>query len=197
MAISYPDGAGITAVDATDLEANDMYFPGLAVTGSDNYITQYSNIKAAIMSNPGGIGSTHGATYLLLANSQYHPSSGPGLFLTPRYSKLTLTGASVSFTAIGGSAGHMIIACQLYVSDTVVDDGGDDTWDAAWTGGVSQTIVTGAAAAIATDINVIFNPFANSPICTSPAYVTVTPNGGVFVSGEIECVTYTMRLFGV
>ena len=61
----YPGGAGITTVTNTDLESNDMTMIGTSIAGVAQQ-TDYSDIKAGIVGNPGALGGVTPATNLSL-----------------------------------------------------------------------------------------------------------------------------------
>jgi hypothetical protein len=66
--LTYPAGTGITTVVNTDLEADDMTFLGCSIAGAAQQ-TDYSDIKAGIVGNPGAIGGVTPATSLAVAGA--------------------------------------------------------------------------------------------------------------------------------
>ncbi len=83
-----------------------------------------------------------------------------------------------------------LVAVQFNVDDTVSDDGGDDTWSAAFIGGSTTAIISGAAAAINTKVNV----FIDQETTNAETNIRFTANGGSFNGGIIEAVVYYIDL---
>jgi len=69
MAVVYPGGVGITTITDTELEASDATFPCMTIAGAAEQ-TDYSDIKKAVMSNPGSIGGTTPATSIVTDDIQ-------------------------------------------------------------------------------------------------------------------------------
>ncbi len=186
--VIYPDGTGITALEDSDLEANDAYI--MANTSTKTPATAlYSEIKKGIIWNPGDIGDDTGATSIKFCESSL--TNEGELWMTPYTGTATLTGASttISFDFTG-----KIIGSSYRVDVAVTDDGGDDTWSAAYSGGNTTSIVSGAAAAKNTRASVLFDVNAASNLAPTATGVTFTPNGGNFTAGEITVVVYFWSL---
>ena len=109
---------------------------------------------------------------------------------TSTHDVVTLTGASTDTTTISIPSGAIIHGCSMNVNTAVVDDGGDDTWSAAFITGSSATLATGAAAAQDTKVDAMD---ANNN-ATATTQVRFTPNGGSFTSGAVEIVCYYTSL---
>ena len=188
----YPNGSGITVVtDGADLHNNDMIFPSMS-TGGAAQQANYSTIREAIKKYPPEFGSVQGTPGILFANPNFN-ANGQGFWMATSYSQNTLSGTFVNFQI--GLAGYKILGVHLYVDVAVVDDAGDDTWDAAYYGGITQAISTGNSPTVGTNVIKMFDPNANSPIASASFGVTVTPNGGNFTAGQITCVGYYQRIF--
>lgn len=189
----YPGGSGITTVVNTDLEADDMTFVGMSVAGSPQQ-TDYTDIKAGIIGNPETLGGVTPASYLKSQNL-YVSSVTYGGYLQIKYYQAQAADLSVSAVAsVGVPAGAILIGALLRVDTAVTDDGGDDTWSAAYSTGATQSIVSGAAAAQNTLVNQFFDPNAATPITSDTTNITFTPNGGSFTAGAITAVVFAMVL---
>lgn len=196
MSVVYPGGAGITTVVNTDLESDDMTFVGTSIAGAAQQ-TDYSDIKAGIVGNPGALGGVTAATSLSLSGDLdvIDPTEGSGKLTIQTYyaTSGTLTGATDTID-VSVPQGALLIGASLCVVTAVVDDAGDDTWSAAYSGGATQSIVSGAAAAQNTKTNAFFDANAATPITSGTTQITLTPNGGNFTAGEIKAVVYALVL---
>jgi hypothetical protein len=196
VALIYPSGADITIVTNTGLESNDMTFVGTSIAGVAQQ-TDYSDIKAGIVGNPGAIGGVTAATSAIIAGDldiqDPTEASGGMTIQTSTASSGTLTGATDTIE-VNIPSGAVILACQLRVDVAVTDSAGDDTWSAAYSGGATQSIVAGAAAAQNTKVNKFFDANAATAIASSEVDITLTPNGGNFTAGEITAVAYYFEL---
>jgi hypothetical protein len=67
-----------------------------------------------------------------------------------------------------------------------------DTWDAAYGGGSSASIASGAAVAKNTKVNTLFDANASSDITTNTLFVNITKNGGgtLTAQGTIRALVY-------
>jgi hypothetical protein len=106
----------------------------------------------------------------------------------------TLTGATDTID-INVPTGWVIRSCQLHVKVAVTDDAGDYTWSAELhDGGTEEAIVSGAAAAINTNVNHFAHADAGygGTLTDATTVILLTPNGGNFSAGEIEghCIAY-------
>lgn len=102
---------------------------------------------------------------------------------------VTLSGASTDST-INIPAGAVLLGVSFNVNTAVTDDGGDDTWSAAFTGGSSTSLASGAAAAQNTKVDTLVVP----EVASAQTNVRFTPNGGNFTAGVIEIVAYYYNL---
>jgi len=232
--LSYPGGAGITVVTNTGLEANDMTFLSTSLAGAAQQ-TDYSDIKAGIVGNPGALGGVTPGTSLAIAGDIIiaGTSSTHLLFAdasadrvgintdTPR-AMLEVAGEISVKDATGGSGGLVLEVCsedsgilsgasgtitlgipgnallvgvQLRVDIAITDDDGDDTWSAAYSGGATQAIATGAAATKNTKVNKFFDAHAATPIVSGTTEITLTPNGTNFTGGQVSAVIYIYEFF--
>lgn len=194
----YPGGSGITTVVNTDLEADDMTFVGSSIAGAAQQ-TDYSDIKAGIVGNPGQLGDesspVDGIYVQGFSNLSWNAATGGGLYYgVANQTSGALTGATDTID-VNLSSGAVVLACQLIVTTAITDSAGDDTWSAAYSGGSTQTICTGAAAAKNTKIDKMFDPFAATPILSGTTQITLTPNGGNFTAGEIRAVVYYIEFY--
>lgn len=100
----------------------------------------------------------------------------------------TLTlGASSVTTTITIPIGSRLSGVSFNVNTAVTDDAGDDTWDAAFSGGSTTPLITGAAPALDTKVDVLI---VDEITTGSVTEITFTPNGGNFTAGVIEIVVY-------
>lgn len=196
--LSFPGGSGITVLNSTSLEADDMTLIGTAVPKAAQQ-TKYSDIKAGIVGNPGNLGSVTPVNGILAKNYimfQRNETLGGGYYIdSTTQTSATLSGTSVVLP-LGIPTGAMLIATQFRVDADVSDDDGDDTWSGAYSGGSTQTICTGAAAAKNTKVNKLFDPNAATPITTDTTNITLTPNGTNFTGGQITAVSYFIDYYG-
>jgi len=191
----YPGGSGITTFTKTNLNNDDATFVGCTIAGAAGE-ADYSVIKDAILSAPSTIGDdtpatsidTNGITYI----DNFENNGGLELD-TVSASSGTLTGATDTIE-VNIPANSKIVACQLRVDVAVVDDAGDDTWSAAYSGGSTQAISSGSAAAKNTKVNTFFDENAATAITASETDITLTPNGGNFTAGEITAVVYYYKM---
>ena len=103
----------------------------------------------------------------------------------------TLANAATSdTTTISIPSGARPLAVSMTVNTAVIDDGGDDTWSAAFITGATSIIVTAAAAAQNTKVNFI----VPDETTTAVAQIRFTANGGNFTAGVIEIVAYYENL---
>jgi hypothetical protein len=193
----YPGGSGITTVTNTGLEANDMTLMGTSIAGAAQQ-TDYSDVKAGIIGNPGALGGVTAATSFALAGDLkvQDPTEGSGFLTlqTVTASSGTLTGATDTIE-VNIPSGAVILGCSLRVDVLVSDTGGDDTWSAEYNDGASlQAIVTGAAAAKNTKVDVLYDANADSAVMDAETDIVLTPNGGNFDGGEITAVVYYLEL---
>lgn len=98
----------------------------------------------------------------------------------------TLAAASTSDTSFDIPSGALLKACSFNVDDTISDDAGDDTWSAAFTGGSSTALASGAAATINTKVNTNIVP----EVASATTNIRFTANGGNFDGGIIEVQCY-------
>jgi len=98
---------------------------------------------------------------------------------------LSLATTSVT-TTLAIPAGARLIGASFNVNTAVVDDAGDDTWSAAFSGGSTTTLATAEAAAQNTKVDTQIV----DELATATTEITFTPNGGSFSAGVIEVVVY-------
>lgn len=100
----------------------------------------------------------------------------------------TLANAATSDTSFSPSipSGVRPKAVGFNVDVDVVDDGGDNTWSAAFITGSTTILVTGAAAAQDTKINFMIPDEITSGVLE----IRFTANGGNFTAGEIEVLVW-------
>ena len=84
----------------------------------------------------------------------------------------------------------MLLGVSFCVNTAVSDDGGDDTWSAAFIGGSTTALATAAAAAQNTKVNTLIVP----EVASAQTNVQFTANGGSFDGGVIELVAYYIDL---
>lgn len=103
----------------------------------------------------------------------------------------TLTlGASSVTTTITIPSGALLYAVSFNVDTAVADDGGDDTWSAAFSGGSTTTLATDEAAAQNIKVDTMIVP----ELASGTTEITFTPNGGNFTAGVIEIIAYYIDL---
>ena len=103
----------------------------------------------------------------------------------------TLAGAGTSdTTTISIPAGATLLGVSFCVNTAVSDDGGNDTWSAAFVTGSTATLGTAEAAAQNTKVNTMIVPEISTNVCQ----IQFTANGGSFDGGVIEIVAYYLDL---
>ena len=107
--------------------------------------------------------------------------------LTTRQVVAMGTGATAVSTTITVPSGARLLAVALNV-DVVVVTAGDDTWEAAFSGG-STTAIAAAGTAATQDTKVTL-VLADDEVVSSATEITFTPNGASFTSGNIEAVVW-------
>jgi hypothetical protein len=162
---------GLTIGTDTVADASTLYVKNAPTEGTRNW--------AALIS-----GATRIDGDIAIANAA---EGGIGR-LTRRTARdvVTLTGASTDTTTISIPAGALLLGASFNVNTAVVDDGGDDTWSAAFVTGSTTVLATAAAAALNTKVNKLIV----SELATATTQIRFTPNGGNFTAGVIEVVVY-------
>jgi len=103
----------------------------------------------------------------------------------------TLAAAGTSdTTTISIPSGARLLGVSFNVNTAVSDDGGDDTWSAAFVTGSTTTLATAAAAAQNTKVNLMLPDEISTGVCQ----IRFTANGGSFDAGVIEIVAYYEEL---
>jgi len=104
----------------------------------------------------------------------------------------TLTGASDKIE-INVPSGSLILGVSLNNEEAVTDSAGDDTYTAAFSGGLAVSINGGSAIAAAqnTKTSEMF-PQSVSMLTSSEVDITLTPNGSNFSSGNVRAIVWYM-----
>ncbi len=98
---------------------------------------------------------------------------------------LSLSTTSVT-TTLAIPSGARLLGASFNVNTAVTDDGGDDTWSAAFSGGSTTALATAEAAAQDTKVDTQIV----DELATATTEITFTPHGGSFSTGIIEIVVY-------
>lgn len=98
-----------------------------------------------------------------------------------------LSGATGTIT-VDIPAGALLIGVTLNNDVATVDDAGDDTYTAAFSGGSSISIGAGIAATINTKTKTFIDANSATAITSDVTQITLTPNGGNFTAGDIRAV---------
>lgn len=198
MFIDVSEFEALTPVVDTDLESDDMTFVGTSIAGVSQQ-TDYSDIKNGIIGNPGNLGGVvpvNGSSFKSYIMFQRNETLGGGYYIdSTMQSSGVLSGTSVTIDT-NIPQGSMIIASQFRVDSDVSDDDGDDTWNAAYTGGSSQVIGTNIQPSKNTKYNKMYDSYSSSPIMTDSTDIELTPNGTNFTGGAITVVTYFIDYYG-
>jgi len=135
------------------------------------------------------VGASRGSLIVRTEEKLAHVGMGGGY--VRKYATVTkdLSGAS---TALGFSipAGAILKAVQLRVDSTITSGDGATSWDAAYSGGGSESICAGQAFTKDTKVNAPFNPNGSTPITSDATDVTITPDSGTFSGGTVSAVVY-------
>jgi len=142
-----------------------------------------------------GIGTTSPAEMLQVDDAIAISSDAEGSTarLTRRtaHETHTLAAAGTSdTTTISIPSGARLLGVSFNVNTAVSDDGGDDTWSAAFVTGSTTTLATAAAAAQNTKVNLMLPDEISTGVCQ----IRFTANGGSFDAGVIEIVAYYEEL---
>lgn len=88
--------------------------------------------------------------------------------------------------------GALIVGISLNNEVAVTDDAGDDTYTAAFSGGLAVSINGGAAIAAAqnTKTKELFDVNAAAMLTSGETDITLTPNGGNFSAGEVRAIVW-------
>jgi len=95
--------------------------------------------------------------------------------------------ATSDTTTISVPSNSKLIAVSFNVNTVVTDSAGDDTWNAAWITGSTQTLATNASPTLNTKVDT-FHPIYE--ISTGVCEIQFTPNAGNFTAGVIEVIAY-------
>jgi hypothetical protein len=98
----------------------------------------------------------------------------------------TLSGASTDIE-VDIPSGAKIISCALNVDITITGSGAS-AWDAAYTGGASQSIASSKAFTQNTKQTTPFDVNAATDIASAETDVRITPDAGTFTGGSIRAV---------
>jgi hypothetical protein len=112
-----------------------------------------------------------------------------GLALSVAEAAANITAAESISIAVNVPSGARIIGCQLRV-DTALTAG--ETWDAAYAGGATAAIASGAAVAKSTKVNSFFDVNAATNITSDVTTIAITKNGGGSFTalGRIRAIVY-------
>ncbi len=172
-----------TIVPSTD---NDT---GLGWAGADELSIIAGAIEGIRVSEAASIITARVSDNLSLGNTAEGNVGNIAERTTREVHTLTLGASSVT-TTITIPTGAMLLGVSFNVNTAVVDDAGDDTWSAAFSGGSTATLATAAAAAVDTKVNTLIVP----EIASGATEITFTPQGGNFSAGIIEIVAYYKSL---
>jgi hypothetical protein len=100
----------------------------------------------------------------------------------------TLSGATGTIT-LDIPAYCLIVGVTMNV-ETAITAGGDGTWSAAFSGGSTSSIVTGAQPAQNTKVRKVLGGEATD----ATTQIALTPNAGSFSAGEVRAVVYYYEL---
>lgn len=153
-------------------------------TGSANGIKIFSGVTNGYISGCNATGST--ANLVNDATRELSQFDEMSLKYSEKSSG-TLTGATDKIE-VNIPAGALILGISMNVEETVVDDAGDDTWSAAFSGGNTVAIASGASPTQNTKITKMFDygTGAATMVTSAETDITLTPNGGNFTAGNIK-----------
>lgn len=131
-----------------------------------------------------GIGTTAPGGLLDLA-----PGTTGGLYTDAAEATANIEGDSSTTIQVNVPSGAKILGCQLRV-DAALAAG--ETWDAAYSGGASQSIASGQAVAQNTKVNKFFDENAATAITSGETDIDITKNGGgaFTAQGTIRAIVY-------
>lgn len=128
----------------------------------------------------------HVADSLAISPVSEDVNSSVGRFSWLVVREVTILSGATTDTAISAPLGAMLIGVIMNVDEAVVDDGGDDTWSAAFTGGSTTSLATAVPASLNSKRNKLIVP----EIASAVTKIRFTPNGGNFTAGKIEIALY-------
>lgn len=131
-----------------------------------------------------GIGTTSPGGLLDVA-----PGTTGGLYTDAAEATANIEGDSSTTIQVNVPSGAKILGCQLRV-DAALAAG--ETWDAAYSGGASQSIASGQAVAQNTKVNKFFDENAATAITSGETDIDITKNGGgsFTAQGTIRAIVY-------
>ncbi len=185
-----------SAVSLLDANSNEV----LSISGTSSAVNEVTVANAVTGSRPslsasGGdtnidlllAGQNTGVVQVEDALSVSNNTEGNTARLNLRTAQeaVNLSGATTD-TTINIPSGARLLGASFCVNTAVTDDAGDDTWSAAYTGGSTTSLASGAAAAQNTKVDTQ----VADEIASAQTNIRFTPNGGNFSAGVIEVVAY-------
>jgi hypothetical protein len=159
-----------------------------AISDTDNVVSGniLHSLYASRSANPWGINATYRNTGDRNLNDD---TLGYPVALSTAETVADITAVTTVSLAMEVPVGSRIVGCQLRVDSALA---AGDTWDAAYGGGSSASIASGAAVAKNTKVNTLFDANASSDITTNTLFVNITKNGGgtLTAQGTIRALVY-------
>jgi hypothetical protein len=167
---------GGTAASAAVTDATQMWTSDYLGTGGDN--------RLFIM----GEGSASYKTAIGSGKVSHQGTTG-GMTRQVVEATANIEGGASTTIAVNVPSGARILGCQLRV-DTALT--ATELWDAAYAGGATQAIVSGAAVAQNTKVNAMFNTNGATDITSDVTTIAITKNGGgnFTAAGTIRAIVY-------
>lgn len=117
------------------------------------------------------------------------PGTTGGLYFEVGEATVNMSDTNAVTCQVNVPSGSKIIGCQLRVDTALA---GGDTWDAAYSGGSTQSIASNQAVTKNTKVNAFYDENAASANISSEADVVISKNGGghFTAQGTIRAIVY-------
>lgn len=170
----------------TPLLERGVNYGGVTVTDMIVRDNVFHSLYASRSANPWGVD----ATYRNVGDRNLHDDTlGYPVALSTAEATASITAAASVVISTAVPSGARLRGVQLRVDTALA---GGDLWDAAYSGGATQSIATAQAVAKDTKVNAMFNTNAATDITSSATDVTITKNGGgsFTAQGAIRALVY-------
>jgi len=177
----------VSQVDVSHSDNEKLYF-GTA----DDSSVYYDGTNFVINPQEVGSGSVRVGSGSVVVDTFSIVNSDEGATgkMTIQTAREVITLTSDTETSIAIPSGAVLLGASFCVNTAVTDDGGDDTWSAAYKTGSTTALASGAAATKNTKVDTLIVP----EVASDATEIEFTPNGGSFTAGVIEIVTYYYAL---
>lgn len=189
---------GVYLNDAHRVRLHDSYVRPFGVPGAGVDINIAATSRSCALSNV----STYAAITDLSPDTSYDncifggtyynrlSTGSVGSCLTDSRATATLDVSTGSVITLNVPTGSILTGASLNNETAITFGGGGATYAAAYSGGSTQAIGTGIAAAKNTKTNALYDTNADSPVASAPVNITITPDAGAFATGTVRAVVH-------